>query len=140
MWYIISNGERIELEIGSTDIFSFMGQVIHCEGEDCSDGSHTIDDAFLMAYDWFEDHEDWDKIHAYYKNIGGDLQDAFDKWEEAYQGEFDDDEAFAYDLAEQLGAIDKKASWPNTCIDWEQAAKEIMYDYFESDGFYFRNI
>lgn len=60
--------------------------------------------------------------------------------EEAYSGEFDSDEAFAEDLAEQVGAIDKNASWPQTCIDWEQAAKELMYDYSEANGHYFRNL
>jgi len=142
MWYIIEDEERIELELGSTDIFDYEGETIFSDDEDTDIDAEgvEIDDTFIIQWDWFEDHEDWDKIHAYYKNMGGDLQDAFDKWEEAYQGEFDDDEEFAYDLAEQLGAIDKKAIWPNTCIDWEQAAEEIMYDYFESDGFYFRNL
>lgn len=28
------------------------------------------------------------------------------------------------------------ASWPNTCIDWDEAARELQYDYFtvEFDG------
>lgn len=59
--------------------------------------------------------------------------------DEAYQGEFSSDEDFARDMAENIGAIDKKAGWPNNCIDWEFAAKELMYDYCESDGHYFRN-
>lgn len=61
-------------------------------------------------------------------------------FDEAFAGEFDNDEAFAYDLAEQLDCIDKKASWPQTCIDWEQAAREIMYDYHSIGNYYFRNL
>lgn len=60
--------------------------------------------------------------------------------EEAYQGEYNSDEHFAQEMAEQLGSIDKNVSWPYTCIDWEYAAKELMYDYSEEDGHYFRNL
>jgi antirestriction protein len=60
--------------------------------------------------------------------------------EEAYQGQYSSDEDFARDMAEQLGSVDKKASWPNNCIDWEYASKELMYDYVEENGYYFRNL
>lgn len=40
---------------------------------------------------------------------------------------------FAQELAEDIGAIDKAASWPNTCIDWEQAARELQMDYTQVD-------
>ena len=36
---------------------------------------------------------------------------------------------YAMDLAEDIGAIDRNSSWPNTCIDWEQAARELQMDY-----------
>lgn len=58
--------------------------------------------------------------------------------DEAYQGEFDDDEDFAQDMAEQTGAVDRDAKWPLYCIDWEQAAKDLMMDYTEHNGHYFR--
>lgn len=38
-------------------------------------------------------------------------------------------EQFAQELAEDIGAINRDASWPNTCIDWEQAARELQQDY-----------
>lgn len=60
--------------------------------------------------------------------------------DEAYQGSYKDDEDFARETADQLGAIDKNASWPMNCIDWEYAAKELMYDYSEENGHYFRNL
>ncbi len=60
--------------------------------------------------------------------------------EEAYTGSYKDDEEFAEDIAEQTGCIDKNASWPMTCIDWEQAANVLMMDYTEEDGHYFRNL
>jgi hypothetical protein len=45
-------------------------------------------------------------------------------------------EEYAQNLAEEIGAIDKNASWPNNCIDWEKATRELQYDYFtvEFDG------
>lgn len=60
--------------------------------------------------------------------------------DEAFQGSYKDDEDFAYEMAESLGAIDKNASWPMNCIDWAYAAKELMYDYCEHNGYYFRNL
>ena len=60
--------------------------------------------------------------------------------EEAYAGQFRSDEDFAQDMADQLGVLDKNVSWPNNCIDWENAARELMYDYSEHDGHYFRKL
>lgn len=76
---------------------------------------------------------------AYIDLVGEEYATA-DEAEEAYSGEFSSDEEFAQDLADQLGSVDKNAVWPMTCIDWEQAASELMYDYSEQDGFYFRNM
>lgn len=59
--------------------------------------------------------------------------------DEAYAGYFSDDEKFAQDMAEQLGYINNNIHWPFTCIDWKYAARELMYDYTESNGHYFRN-
>lgn len=60
--------------------------------------------------------------------------------DEAYQGSYKNDEDFAQETAESLGAVDKDATWPRNCIDWEYAAKELMYDYSEHNGHYFRNL
>lgn len=40
---------------------------------------------------------------------------------------------YAMELAEDIGAIDRNASWPNTCIDWDQAARELQMDYTAVD-------
>ena len=40
---------------------------------------------------------------------------------------------YAMQLAEDIGAIDSNASWPNTCIDWDQAARELQMDYSAVD-------
>lgn len=42
-------------------------------------------------------------------------------------------ETFAQEMAEDIGAIPEGLSWPCTCIDWEQAARELMQDYTTID-------
>ena len=37
---------------------------------------------------------------------------------------------YAQELAEDCGMMPKDLSWPCTCIDWEQAARELEADYF----------
>jgi len=36
---------------------------------------------------------------------------------------------YAQQFAEDVGAIDDNARWPCTCIDWDQAARELQMDY-----------
>lgn len=42
-------------------------------------------------------------------------------------------EEYAQQLAEDIGAINRDASWPNDCIDWEKAADALKMDYFSVD-------
>ena len=62
---------------------------------------------------------------------------------DSYNGKFSSDEEFAMDMAEETGARPETGSgtgWPLYCIDWEYAARDLMMDYSEQDGFYFRNV
>lgn len=85
---------------------------------------------------------------AYQENVGdsltdtADLHSLIDRADEAYSGAFRTDEEFAEETAISIGAIDPRvgARWPHNCIDWEQAASELMQDYFEVNGHYFRSI
>ncbi len=45
-------------------------------------------------------------------------------------------EDYARELAEEIGAMDPNASWPLTCIDWAEAARQLQQDYtaVEFDG------
>jgi hypothetical protein len=36
---------------------------------------------------------------------------------------------YAQELAEDIGAVDHNASWPNNCIDWDHAAGDLKLDY-----------
>ena len=62
-----------------------------------------------------------------------------EKIDECYAGSYASDIDFAVELADSCG-FEEPASWPNTCIDWERAARDLMFDYVENDGHYFRNI
>jgi len=59
--------------------------------------------------------------------------------DEAYQGRYDSDEDFARNMAGDLGAVDKNLTWPMYCIDWGQAASDLIMDYYEINGHYFRS-
>ncbi len=43
---------------------------------------------------------------------------------------------YAQELTEDCGMVTEGANWPNNCIDWEQAARELQQDYMsvEFDG------
>lgn len=75
---------------------------------------------------------------AYATIVGLEYFDAAEA-EEQFVGTYSDDREFAMEQAEQGGYDFNQAVWPETCIDWEYAARELMYDYSSHDGFYFRN-
>jgi len=94
---------------------------------------------FISAKELVEDDYNLEIILAYLDLGLGD--DDLSNFEEAFVGTYHSDIDFAQAMAEQLGSIDfKNQPWPGNCIDWEYAAKELMYDYSESNGYYFRNI
>ena len=74
-------------------------------------------------------------IDAYASLVG---EEYIENVEEAYQGQWSSDERFAQQTAEDLGLIERDVKWPASCIDWEWAAKEVMMDYMEENGYYFR--
>lgn len=76
-------------------------------------------------------------FQAYRKNVS---DGTFSAAQDAYAGTYESDIEFAEELADELGFINKDAGWPYTCIDWAMAARELMWDYFEQDGHYFRNL
>jgi hypothetical protein len=59
---------------------------------------------------------------------------AGDSWEDGVFFIRDSDfESYAQEFAEDCGFIDASADWPNTCIDWEWAARELRVDYTSVD-------
>lgn len=60
--------------------------------------------------------------------------------EDAYVGSYDNDQDFAYEMADSVGMINNGLTWPYTCIDWERAARDLMFDYIKYDHHYFLQI
>lgn len=59
--------------------------------------------------------------------------------QESYQGEYGSDEDFVMQLLDDIGALpDDLPSYIH--IDWERTARDIMMDYMEDNGYYFRNL
>ena len=82
-------------------------------------------------------HLDHEVIMAYLENCGSaSISDI----EDSYFGEWDSDEAFAEDLMEQTGDLDKLPDNLRYYFDYEKYARDLMIsDFFESNGHYFRN-
>jgi len=94
-----------------------------------------------------EDKEKWedqidqhgeDAVNAYIEIVGKDYAEP-DDFDEAYQGQWDSDEDFVQNLLENTETI--PADLPAYIyIDWEATARDVMMDYSEDNGHYFRNL
>lgn len=80
-----------------------------------------------------EEGHDIDAVRAYGEAFsipfGPDLVLA--DFEESYAGHWDSREDYAQQFAEDIGAVDPDASWPNSYIDWERAARDLFLDYYD---------
>ena len=76
-----------------------------------------------------------DAVKAYIEAIG---EEYLDNFEEEFQGKADSDEDFVRELLESCGDIPKDLP-AYIHIDWESTARDVLMDYTEQDGFYFRN-
>lgn len=96
---------------------------------------------------------DWDTIQEYLGLSGlgrqivmayAESTDNFDPEEamEAYAGSYTTGAEFAQSLCEEVDYIPKDLpSWIALHIDWQAVwDAELHYDYFESNGHYFRNL
>jgi antirestriction protein len=115
------------------------------------EGSELEEDFELIVSDWSDTPENMQDLSILAEcledteycsedviSAGIECGVSIDNIDEAYSGSFGSDEDFAEDMAEQLGEIDTNKSWPHNCIDWDGAVKELMYDYSEHNGHYFR--
>jgi len=95
-----------------------------------------ICEANPQGYDEDDARVYYDNQTTYWDTV--DPDEFWDEFQENYQGCWGSDEDFAQEMAEMLGF---KASneWPASCIDWKQAARELMYDYWSDQGVYFRS-
>lgn len=102
-------------------------------------------DGFSMT-DWADFKEQLDATHldeevidAYLDNMGASGVDISDI-EDAYQGEYDDWADFAYRLMEDTGGLDSIPESLRSYFDYEKFGNDLSYDFFESNGHFFRNL
>lgn len=109
---------------------------IVCDYEDVPSkyvGTYSISKEYFVFQEFVSrSHLDEAAIRA-----GVELGIPLESIEEAYAGEYRNDVDFAQDMAESTESVQPDAVWPHTCIDWEHAARELMYDYTEDNGHYF---
>ena len=98
---------------------SFLSPEIYEIAEQINDSGHEIE-----------------VFEAVLDNLGRmDFQSAYEYANNFYCGSYPDDETFVQELYEN----DIPFNLPNFfVIDWEATSRNIMYDYFESNGHYFR--
>lgn len=108
-------------------------------GEDIIDVREVIErfEALRDIRD-YEEQDEFESLESLLEELKGDGGNV--QWEgEWYPDTLIHDSYFqdyAQELAEDVGAINADATWPNNCIDWEQAARKLKYDYtgVEFDG------
>jgi antirestriction protein len=94
---------------------------------------------------WVEENGslDLEAYEGYADNLHLDLLEVEDWSKEAdenYAGEFYNDEMFAESLLEEIEDLSNLPDIISGNIDWSGVAVDIMYDYFEVGGHYFRSV
>lgn len=109
----------LDLSADLIDVRDLIARVEELEAEQASDP---------MAFDNGEELDTLTSIMEELAGMGGDEQ-----WRgHWYPVTLIRDSYFrtyAEELADDIGAMPRDAAWPLTCIDWEQAARELRYDY-----------
>lgn len=95
-----------------------------------------------QVWDLFDmDSSDLDMVIAYTSNVGvnGSFEDMLSEAQDCYQGQYDSDADFAQETLQDCGYLEDLPSFIECHIDWDGVARDLMMDYFEVNGHYFRN-
>lgn len=109
------------------ELFEKLGLISEC---------HLSKDIYVIAEQIDESEYNSEVFEAVLDNFMGiDFQSAYEYVNNFYYGEFTNDIEFV----EYLYENDIPFNLPSfVVINWEATARNIMYDYFESNGHYFR--
>jgi antirestriction protein len=78
-------------------------------------------------------------LEAYFDCFGSsEIDEMIEKAQDSFYGNYDSDEDFAQCLLEDCGDIPQNLP-SYIYIDWSRSAKDLMFDYSSSNGYYFRN-
>lgn len=134
--YHLKNIEKVP---GLTEELNKLLDTIELQEKERDGALKRLDEEELLLKKMNEEGIDEDMLEAVkaYIHIFGtdDLED----FDEAYEGEWKSDEEFVEELLDSTGEVTRDLP-PYIHIDWEGTAREIMYDYSEHEGYYFRNI
>lgn len=88
------------------------------------------------------DSSDYALLLAYTNATGEDITDVADQLSRAQDyvvGEYEDDEAFAYEMVSDSYNLDDMPGFLTCHINWSGVARDLMMDYVSADGYYFRS-
>jgi antirestriction protein len=88
--------------------------ILECSPSEATERAKILADAYVP-----------DALLKYASATGISLAQAAEEFEDAYCGEYSNGEEFAQQIAEDIGALDRDAKWPMTCIDWAAAWREL---------------
>lgn len=114
--------------------------------EDTARTEALIEDKIQELFkQWVEDNGtlELEAYEGYAENLTLDLleiEDWSSEAEENYAGEFYNDEEFTESLLEETEDMNSLPDVIRYHIDWSGVARDIMHDYFEVSGHYFRNV
>lgn len=145
--------ERADLETEADDTAEALAELRDKRAEACTaefddeitDADEALTAARRALAEWDADNaEELAELAELLEELRGAGGDH--KWEgDWYPRELidtDDFEEYAEELADDIGAVPSDAGWPQRCIDWEQAARELSQDYsmvsFRGSDYYYR--
>ena len=107
--------------------------------------SSNCDGFSMNAWTDFRDelansHLDVEVVDAYLKNMGTYGGVNISDIEDAYSGEFDSWEDFAIEMVDACGYLDQMPESIRSYFDYEKFGHDLSFDYFEMDGYFFRNL
>jgi len=108
------------------------------------EGKTTGEQSLILALCLEEMGEDVGIICAYYENIATvsdiDLKELIDEAAECFEGKYDSYTDFAEQLVDSIGYLDNVPENIRYYFDYEKFGRDLLHDYWEQNGYYFRNI
>lgn len=118
---------------------------LETERENACDGDSDSEDSDKLAeFDDSEAGDEYTRLKSLLDDVEGNGGD--EEWRGSWypvtlirESYF---KTYAEELAEDIGAVNSEAAWPNNHIDWEAAADELLIDYtsteFDGVTYYYR--
>lgn len=114
--------------IDSRDVIARI-EYLESERQDLVDAEDTDEDSGLDEWDDGAEGQELKALKAFAAE-GESLSDWTHGVSLIHEDYF---ETYAEELAEDIGAVQKDAAWPNSFIDWKAAAEALQQDYTSID-------